>query len=235
MSESCFVCGAPATGVDHVPPRSFFPKKKDLPAGVAEVRRNLITVPACDDHNGCYSKDDEVASYVILLTYKANQLGVDQFLSKGLRAITGRKGLVDSIFKKIEVYQLPDGREIPTFEFDAERVGRVMERIARGLFFREFGRRWECTLSLIADGPLMSDLSPSPYQRAIQRLDPLFDHVPRKGTNPAVFWYNWIAGVKGDCGHMLRMCFYGGLRYFAIPEKPKEGISNAAKQSHGVP
>jgi hypothetical protein len=141
MPEFCFVCGAPATGVDHVPPRSFFPKRKDLPPGVADVRRNLITVPACNDHNGRYSKDDEVASYVILLTHKANQLGVDQFLHKGLRAITGRKGLVDSIFKKIEVYQLPDGREIPTFEFDAERVDKVMERIARGLFF-DRGRAW---------------------------------------------------------------------------------------------
>lgn len=228
MSKSCFVCGAPATGVDHVPPRSFFPKRKDLPPGVAEVRRNLITVPACDDHNGRYSKDDEVACYVVLLTHKANQLGVDQFLSKGLRAITGRKGLADSIFLKIEVYQLPDGREIPTLEFDAERVGGVMERIARGLFFHEFGRRWECALSVFADGPLMPDLSPSPYRRAIQRLDPLFDHVPRKGTNPAVFWYNWVVGMKGDCSHMLRMCFYGGLRYFAIPEKPKERDRGAA-------
>jgi len=222
MPKFCFVCDAPATGVDHVPPRSFFPKRKDLPPGVAEVRRNLITVPACDDHNGRYSKDDEVASYVILLTHKANQLGVEQFLSKGLRAITGRKGLVDSIFKKIEVYQLPDGREIPTFEFDAERVDKVMERIARGLFFHEFGKRWECALSLCADGPLMPDLSPSPYRRAIQRLTPLFDHAPRKGTNPAVFWYNLVVGVQGDCSHLLLMCFYGGLRYCVIPEKPQE-------------
>jgi len=150
-----------------VPRRSFFPKMKDLPPGVAEVRRNLITVPACDDHNGRYSKDDGVACYIILLTHKANQLGVDQFLSKGLRAITGRKGLVDRIFLKIEVYQVPDGRQLPTLEFDVERVGRVMQWIARGLFFHEFGRRWECALSVFAAGPLMSDLLPSPYRCAI--------------------------------------------------------------------
>lgn len=230
MPRFCFVCGVPATGVDHVPPRSFFPKKQDLPQGVAEVRRNLITVPACDEHNGRYSKDDEVASYVILLTHQANQLGVDQFLRKGLRAITGHKGLIDSIFKQIEVYQLPDGREVPKFEFDGERVGRVMERIARGLFFHEFGRRWECSLLLCADGPLMSDLSPSPNRHIIQRIDPLFAHTPRKGTNPAVFWYNWVVGVQGDSSHILRMCFYGGLRYFAVPKKPTEKDDGAAFQ-----
>jgi hypothetical protein len=218
-----------ATGADHVPPRCFFPKRKDLPPGVADVRRNLITVPACKEHNEHYSKDDEVASYVILLTYQANQLGVDQLLSKGLRAITGRKGLVDSVFKKITVHQLPDGHELPTFEFDVERVKRVMERTARGLFFHDFGRRWDCRLSLLADGPIMPDLSPSPYRSAIQRLTPLFNHAPRNGSNPAVFWYSWLSGVKGDSSHMLQMCFYGGLRYFAVPEGERRPTSASSR------
>jgi hypothetical protein len=212
----CFVCGEPATTLDHVPPRCFFPKRKDLPSGMAEARRNLVTVPACDAHNGRASKDDEVASYVILLSHQANQLGSEQFLRKGLRAITGRKGLIDSIFKHIEVFQTPDGREVPTLQFDAERVNRVMDRVARGLFFHDFGRRWKCRLSILADGPLMEDLSPSPYRSVIRTLEPLFNHAPRKGSNPEVFWYDWIIGVRGDCSHILRMCFYGGIRYFAL-------------------
>jgi len=223
MSKSCFVCGRPATSMDHVPPRSFFPKEKDLPAGTAG-RRNLITVPACDEHNGRCSKDDEVAAYVILLTHKANQLGTDQFLRKGIRAVTGRRGLIGSIFKSdIEVHQLPGGREAATFEFDAERVERVMERIARGLFFHEFARRWECRLSLISDGPLMPDFS-NPYRDMFQRLDPLFNQAPRKGANPAAFWYDWLLGTQGDRSHMLRMCFYDGLRFIAFPDNPTEDV-----------
>jgi hypothetical protein len=170
-----------------------------------------------------YSKDDEVAAYVILLTDKANQLATNQFLRKGVRAITGHKGLIDAIFKKIEVHQLPGGREVPTVEFDAERVERVMERIARGLFFHEFGRRWGCPLSLISDVPLMPDLSPNPYRDVFQRLDPLFNQGPRKGANPSAFWYDWLLDTqRGDCSHMLRMCFYDGLRYVAFPEDPTE-------------
>ena len=48
-----------------------------------------------------------------------------------------------------------------------------MERVARGLFFHDFGRRWLCALALFADGALMADLSPSPSRQIIRRLDPL--------------------------------------------------------------
>lgn len=217
LMRKCFVCDQPATGDDHVPPKAFSPKQKDLPPGTADVRRNLITVPACDAHNGRYSKDDEVASYVTLLSQKTNLLGINHFLGRGLRGITGRKGLINAVFKKIEVFQLPDGREIPTVEFDAERVNRVMERIARGLFFHEFWHSWKCSLQLFADGPLMQDLSPSPHRQVIRQLEPLFAHSPRRGSNPGIFWYDWVAGVSGDCSHLLRMCFYDGLRYYAVP------------------
>ncbi len=217
LARKCFACGQPATGDDHVPPKSFFPKQRDLPAGTVDVRRNLITVPAYDTHNSRFSKDDEVASLVILLTHRANQLGVQQFLSKGLRGIAGRRGLVRAVFKRIEVYQLADGREIPIMEFDAARVDRVMDRVARGLFFHDFGRSWECDLRLLADGAFMQDLSPSPHRQFVRQLEPLFAHSPRKGSNPSVFWYDWVAGVKGDCSHLLRMCFYDGLRYYAVP------------------
>ena len=219
MAKPCFYCGGPATSVDHVPPRCFFPKDKDLPADVAAVRKNLITVPACDAHNGKYSSDDEIASLVVRLPYQANALGQQDFLKKGFRTIEKSKGVVPSLFQKIEVLQLPDGREVPTMEFDAMRVNRVMERVARGLFFHDFGRRWTLELSVVSDGPLMPDLSLSLMQPAIRALDHVFQHAHRKGENPDVFWYEWAAGLKGDEDHMLRMCFYGGFRYLVVPKK----------------
>jgi hypothetical protein len=213
--KTCFFCGAPATGFDHVPPRAFFPKAKDLPAGMPSVRTNLITVPACDSHNGDYSTDDEIASLVLRLTHQANPLAQQDFVKKGIRAIDRSKGLVDALFKSINVYQLPDGREIPTMEFDAARVNGVMERIARGLYFHTFGRRWESVISIAADGPLMADLSPSPLLPALRRMDALFQNTERKGDNPAIFWYQWAGAAEGDTGPVLRMCFYEGFRYIA--------------------
>ncbi len=109
MMKDCFYCGNRAMGVDHVPPRSFFPKEKDLPPAVAAVRKNLITVPACDAHNGRYSVDDEIASLVVRLPYQANALGQRDFLKKGFRAIENSRGLVRSLFPRIEVLQFPWG------------------------------------------------------------------------------------------------------------------------------
>jgi hypothetical protein len=219
VPKTCFYCGALATGIDHVPPRCFFPKQKDLPVDVAAVRRNLITVPACDDHNGKYSTDDEIASLVVRLPGQANSLGQTDFIKKGIRTIEKSQGVVPSLFKKIQVYRSPSGEEVPTMQYDAQRVNRVMDRIAKGLFFHDFGRRWECELVIVADEPLMPDLSPSPLQPAIRQLNEEFRNAEQRGDNPTVFRYEWAFGPKGDDSHMLRMCFFDGLRYLAVPKE----------------
>lgn len=215
---NCFYCGAAATDIDHVPPQCFFPKDKDLPAGTPTVRKNLITVPACDAHNGKYSKDDEVASMIVRLSGLANRLGQEDFITKGMRAINRSKGLVASVFVKIQVLRLPNGTEIPTMQFNAERVNRVMDRIAKGLFFHDFGRRWQNVLEVVADGPMMPDLSANPLQQAIDVLHQEFRGATRQGDNPDVFWYEWAVGLGDDDSHMLRMCFFDGLRYLVVPQ-----------------
>src|SRR5262249_38328640 len=58
LMNTCFMCDKPATTKDHIPPLCFFPEQKDIPKG-ANYRKNLITVPACDEHNSKTSMDDE--------------------------------------------------------------------------------------------------------------------------------------------------------------------------------
>jgi hypothetical protein len=53
----CYMCSRPGTTVEHAPPKCFFPESKDLPG--TDLRKNLITVPACDLHNTAKVKDDE--------------------------------------------------------------------------------------------------------------------------------------------------------------------------------
>lgn len=60
----CYFCGGKVTGVEHIPPKSFFPKGK---------RENLITVEACDTHNQDKSKDDEYIRTIFLSSMKIRE------------------------------------------------------------------------------------------------------------------------------------------------------------------
>lgn len=53
----CYMCVSPATSREHVPPLCLFPESKDV--GGKDYRRNLITVPSCDEHNSKKESDDE--------------------------------------------------------------------------------------------------------------------------------------------------------------------------------
>jgi hypothetical protein len=57
------MCDSLATSSEHVPPKCFFPEKKDLPREV-DLRKNLFKVPSCDAHNSQKSHDDEYFFYV---------------------------------------------------------------------------------------------------------------------------------------------------------------------------
>lgn len=57
----CYFCGGEVAGVEHIPPRCFFPKGK---------RNELITVPSCDMHNQEKSKEDEYVRAILLGSIK---------------------------------------------------------------------------------------------------------------------------------------------------------------------
>ncbi|MGC7893659.1 hypothetical protein [Vibrio anguillarum] len=59
----CYYCGGEVTGVEHIPPRSFFPKGK---------RDKLITVDSCNVHNQEKSHDDEYVRAIFLASIKAD-------------------------------------------------------------------------------------------------------------------------------------------------------------------
>ena len=90
---TCYMCEKLETGVEHVPPRCLFPKQKDLPAGV-DLRKQLITVPACDEHNTCKSQDDEYLLYLLVINLPANETAKNQFFTKIMRSIQLNPGLI---------------------------------------------------------------------------------------------------------------------------------------------
>ena len=67
MPASCYMCDQPSTSAEHVPPKCLFPEKKDLPEGV-DLRKQLITVPACYVHNTRKSKNDEYLLFCLVMS-----------------------------------------------------------------------------------------------------------------------------------------------------------------------
>jgi len=93
MSDTCYFCGTAATSTEHVPPACLFPEKKDLHDDV-NYRKNLITVPSCDEHNSHKSKDDEYIQLILVNGYFDNKAGQDHFNSKTVRAMSRRPAIL---------------------------------------------------------------------------------------------------------------------------------------------
>src|SRR3990170_1431695 len=87
--RTCYACSELAVTREHVPPRSFFPAKDDLPSGI-DLRKNLISVPSCQLHNTSKSKDDEYLLFVIVSNYETNPVAQHHFSTKLLQAIRRR-------------------------------------------------------------------------------------------------------------------------------------------------
>jgi len=63
-TNTCYMCDALATTKEHIPPKALFLKQKDLLREFS-LRKELITVPSCEEHNNNKSKDDEYFVYLL--------------------------------------------------------------------------------------------------------------------------------------------------------------------------
>lgn len=98
----CYFCGNEATGVEHIPPKSFFPKGK---------RQNLITVDSCDIHNQDKSKDDEYIRTILLSSIKLDgQEHIEELRNTSVRAL--ERSITRSLEKGMTREQAKDILEI---------------------------------------------------------------------------------------------------------------------------
>jgi hypothetical protein len=136
----CTYCGETRwVEPDHVPPRNLFPKP--YPA-------NMWTVPACRNCNGGFSLDDEYFRIWLTIADRAKgQHSREKILPSVIRGLlrdeNGR--LRHSLYKSSAFLPrfAPSGLYLghrPAIDFDGSRIGRVVERVIKGLFFRVNGR-----------------------------------------------------------------------------------------------
>ncbi len=137
----CTYCGeTKQVSADHVPPKNLFPKP--YPA-------DMWTVPACDDCNHGFSKDDDYFRVTLTIAERAKgQSARDQIIPtvvRGLHREEARRYLQSlydnsSLLPRFSSSGLYLGQQ-PAISFDGARIGRTASRIVKGLFFRVKGYR----------------------------------------------------------------------------------------------
>lgn len=223
--NTCYMCDKPATSNEHIPPKCFFPKMKDVPNDV-NLRQNLITVPSCDEHNTQKSMDDEYMLLILISHFENNMAAQSHFSKQIIRALKRNPKLLH-LYKNIR--PLMDSRgDIAgaTFTIDYERFINAIKQMIRALHFHIYKTKWLGDIKLINNGLMMQSfenfLGAAQYNVALKdafkEIRELLSNVKKFGANPSVFYYQYFEDNESNKRKAvaLRLVFYEGLEFIAI-------------------
>lgn len=210
---TCYMCDAPATSREHVPPRCLFPESRDVGA---DYRKNLLTVPSCEKHNSGKGADDEFLMVSLAGIIGNNSIGYSHKFSKVNRAIRRSSfSLLNDAMKnqKWHVVEVGPNKFIDVVwgTPDYERLLRCFDRVARGIHMAHFGRKFSGRTRTII-GYIPSD-SPNPaeFQRLVRdKVAAELEGKPRLGDNPDVFTFQFTDPDQFGI-FLVHLQFYGGL------------------------
>jgi hypothetical protein len=240
-NERCYSCEKIAITQDHIPPRCFFPKKKHLPSNSPDYRKNLITVPSCLEHNNSRSKDDEYLAAIIAMNSESD-IAFTMFTSKWVQSLLRREGILGkrifSTARSARVIKRKNNILIPyetlAITYEINRIYRVIESIARGLFYIESGysEKWLKNCIVMSPNFLNRDLTYAKDYYKLNQLEQAFVHgeefqnleLTKKGTQPNIFYYQFFKSQ--DREFLVRMVFYGDFTFFVFL-KEREPISGS--------
>lgn len=208
--KTCYMCEKPSTSDEHAPPQCLFPEQKDVADG-KDYRVNLITVPACDEHNLRKSKDDEYLMVVIAAHFENNRVAFNQVSSKILRAmkrnnlaLAGRilKGMRPAVVK---------GKRYGVLTVETNRIGNELGKIGRAIYYDHFKEKWMVPLIVSATGLVSEDVRINERLVALREVtNRAFANLEKFGENQEVFFYQ-IFRRRGEYGTVIRLVFYEGF------------------------
>lgn len=216
VQTTCYMCGAPATSREHVPPLCIFPEMKDMQDGV-DYRKNLITVPACDAHNLKKSSDDEYLHLLVIHGYFNNPLAEKQFMTKLVRAFERRPALLAQLHRE-NTPVVVDDVDTQAVTIDRDRFERSLEMIVRALHFHVFKEellhpmRIHTTLLLDLESEF-ADRNNEGVKKFCAGVRELIGDAVPVGANPAIFWFKYRCQGQ-SCGWHLS--FYDGFDVFVL-------------------
>jgi hypothetical protein len=144
-SQPCIYCeNGIAQSREHVIPASFFD---------AEDKGERLIVPSCIQCNSAFAKDEEYVRLILTCELRGGAHPTAQKLwSEGpvYRSLARNKRLQKSLMGTMRPVQIQtqDGVILPelqhTFEVDQAALSRFIEKVDRGIFFREIKERLPC-------------------------------------------------------------------------------------------
>lgn len=143
-NNNCYYCGNKATGKEHIPPRSFFPDGQ---------RKELFTVPACEEHNNDKSKDDEYVKIVLTtsanLMFRGDLLPIIEKSNKALKRNPKLNSIVknnpEPAFIELSNEELIESK---SHEIDLKRFYSFFDCLGRGLYFHRKQSAWKGRVSI---------------------------------------------------------------------------------------
>lgn len=200
----CYWCGKPLTKEtkqrEHVPPSSFFPKG---------YKNNLMTVPACKEHNQELSELDEKYQFLIKL-YRTNEVAFNDLTTRVYRGLMRKEkeNFLKSLEEKTKIKKI-NGKDHLLIQLDEHH--KFIEKIMRGIYFyhkeKPIGDR---LIDSISNRILHDKLD---YNSMVDYLKYNLDpRVLTKGdfNNPDVFKYQYL---DFDDAFIVFMQFYSDAEF----------------------
>ncbi len=219
----CYCCNKKATTNEHTPPKCFFPQKKHLPKNSPNYRKNLITVPSCSEHNNHRSKDDEYTAAVIIMNSES-KLAFTFHKSKWVKTmLRNQASLGKRIFsqaRKVQTISKKDNLFIPVervaIRYEIDRIENVIKSIARAIYYLEskFQDQWLDDILIGSLNFLNKDFTQTQYLHDLRKINQKFIalqeteeyRIPKKGSNPEIFYYQFLKEENNNC--LIRLVFY---------------------------
>jgi hypothetical protein len=186
---------------DHVPSRSLFSEPRP---------NNLITVPSCFPCNNGTSKDDEYFNLVV-------KLGIDKerFPNEHADSIAtlkklerpGSRGFANYLLQRYE--RSPSG--LAGFRIERDRIGSVLHRFVRGLFYHH-------AMSRIPESVSFTFVSLVDQPKKAARLKDEIDNLTRslQTIGGGVFRYAFLGSLSDPFITEWLLSFYDHRSFFCV-------------------
>jgi len=213
MSETCYMCERAAPTREHAPPKCFFPELKDVGR---DLRKNLISVPSCEEHNTARSKDDQYVMAFVVMQFETAGVARDQFSTKIIRSLKRDLTLVDQVFRETREVVL-NGAPTVTVTVDRTRFDRVMGSSFRALIYHESGEKLVTDVTVFSLGirhkTFERDADEATLAFTIRRV---LKNQAWVGENPDVFRYQLFH--RSNEISAMRFEFYRGFTVYAAAD-----------------